>query len=67
MQSPCAVAMNSNDVTCSADPKSNGELCIWEINSSEFPTIQEKPMLIAEATEIAADDLAAGIYPSHIC
>ncbi len=67
MQSPRAVAMDSHNVTCSANPKSSGELRSWEINSGEFSTIQEEPMLISDATEIAPNDLTAGIDPSHIC
>ncbi len=66
VRSPCAVAVDSHDVPCSANPQSNGELRIWEINSGKFPTTQEKPMLVADATEIAADDLTAGIDPRHI-
>ena len=66
MQSPCTVTLNSHDFTRGADAKSNGELSAWVINSGEFPTTQQKPMLVAHATEIAPDDLTAGIDPVNI-
>jgi len=66
VQSPCIVTLNSHDFTRGADAEGNCELSTWVINGGEFPTTQQKPMLVAYATEIAPDDLTARIDPVNI-